>query len=158
MPLKSLLITINTQIMTMKTHFVFNAEWYEIIKDCSNEVKGEVFSAVMEYAVNGIILEVSREAKIIFSFIKREIDRRSARRQKERQRRITVSKSDKAAPPVHKETISGLGNIWDEVDISASSSSDSSLDKRHGNIGDKRPKKGKIYPVDNKVLNGYVVR
>ncbi|MDE6459234.1 MAG: hypothetical protein K2K52_00155, partial [Paramuribaculum sp.] len=60
----------------MKTHFSFCLEWYEIIKDCTTKVKGEVFSAVMEYALTGEIIEISPEATVIFRFIKREIDRR----------------------------------------------------------------------------------
>lgn len=144
--------------MTMKTHFVFNTEWYEIIKDCSNEVKGEVFSAVMEYAVNGVILEVGREAKVIFSFIKREIDRRSSRREREKQKRASVAQSAESAQPLQNAVVNELGNVWEGRNASGSHPSDSSLDKRHGNICDKRAKQNKVNPVHNKVLNGYVVR
>lgn len=65
---------------TRKT-FVFNTVWYEIIKDCSAQVKGEVFAAVMEYALYGKMpRDICNEANVIFQFIKIEIDRREKRR------------------------------------------------------------------------------
>ncbi|MDE5745144.1 MAG: hypothetical protein K2H84_05720 [Paramuribaculum sp.] len=66
---------------TRKT-FVFNTDWYRIIKNCSTQIKGEVFTAVMEYAMSGIIPEISNEAYVIFQFIKREIDHREVRRKR----------------------------------------------------------------------------
>lgn len=84
----------------MRTRFTFNAEWYEIIKDCPVNVKGEVFSAVMEYAMNGTVLEVGAEAKVIFLFIKREIDRRDDETRKRRERRL---RSRGAAAMRHEE-------------------------------------------------------
>ncbi|MDE5839036.1 MAG: hypothetical protein K2H39_08275, partial [Paramuribaculum sp.] len=82
----------------MKTHFSFCLEWYEIIKDCTTKVKGEVFSAVMEYALTGEIIEISPEATVIFRFIKREIDRRpsfrkAAQNQKTDTQKPTLAKS-----------------------------------------------------------------
>ena len=65
----------------MKRHFVFNTEWYEIIRDCSTIIKGEVLTAVMEYATTEQEIAISDEATVIFKFIKREIDRREQRRQ-----------------------------------------------------------------------------
>ncbi|MDE6651255.1 MAG: hypothetical protein K2K08_02490 [Paramuribaculum sp.] len=65
-----------------KKAFVFNTVWYKIIRNCSTLVKGEVFTAVMEYFESGKIIELSNEASVIFQFIKREIDRREARRLK----------------------------------------------------------------------------
>ena len=62
--------------------FVFNTAWYRIIRNCSVTVKGEVFSAVMEYFESGKIIEMSNEASVIFQFIRREIDRRESRRLK----------------------------------------------------------------------------
>lgn len=75
-----------------KKVFVFNTAWYKIIRNCSTLVKGEVFTAVMEYAESGKIIELSNEANVIFQFIKREIDKREVRRQK------TSKTADKQAP------------------------------------------------------------
>lgn len=71
----------------MKRHFVFNTEWYEIIRDCSTIIKGEVLTAVMEYATTGQEIAISDEATVIFKFIKREIDRREKRRKATEARR-----------------------------------------------------------------------
>ena len=75
-----------------KKVFVFNTAWYKIIRNCSTLVKGEVFTAVMEYAESGKIIELSNEANVIFQFIKREIDKREVRRQK------ASKTADKPAP------------------------------------------------------------
>lgn len=74
--------------LTMKRHFSFSIEWYEIIRDCSPIIKGEVFTAVMEYATTGQEITVSPEATVIFKFIKREIDRREKRRKAAEARRL----------------------------------------------------------------------
>lgn len=72
-----------TTTETTRKTFVFNTVWYEIIKDCPAQVKGEVFSAVMEYALFGKMPEgICNEANVIFLFIKMEIDRREKRRQR----------------------------------------------------------------------------
>lgn len=95
---------------TMRTRFTFNTEWYEIIKDCPVTVKGEVFSAVMEYAINGTVIEISNEAKVIFLFIKREIDRRDEETRKRRERRqrsrvAAVPRHEEAHPEKHEEVV-----------------------------------------------------
>ena len=95
---------------TMRTRFTFNAEWYEIIKDCPLNVKGEVFSAVMEYAMNGTVIEVSNEAKVIFLFIKREIDRRDAETRKRQERRlrsrgVAAPRHEESQPENHEDTV-----------------------------------------------------
>lgn len=51
-------------------------EWYEAVRDYSNDIKGEIFTALMEYRISGTEIEIkSTEAKIAFRFIKPYIDR-----------------------------------------------------------------------------------
>lgn len=54
--------------------FVFNVEWYNILRDYPSEVRLEVYDAMMEYVATGIFSELKPMAKIAFSFIKKEID------------------------------------------------------------------------------------
>lgn len=108
----------------MRTRFTFNTEWYEIIKDCPMAVKGEVFSAVMEYAMNGTLIEVSNEAKVIFLFIKREIDRRDEETRKRQERRLrsrgaAVSPHGDVQPENHVETVSSERMKPRSVEIAA---------------------------------------
>lgn len=64
-----------------RTSFVFNTVWYDIIKECPAQVIGEVFAAVMEYALHCTLPEeICNEANVIFQFIKLDIDRREKRR------------------------------------------------------------------------------
>lgn len=51
-------------------------EWYEAVRDYSNDIKGEIFTALMEYRISGTEIDIkSTEAKIAFRFIKPYIDR-----------------------------------------------------------------------------------
>lgn len=84
-------------------NFAFKTAWYEIIKDCSIEIKGQVFSAVMEYVMYGTLPELTGEAEIIFAFIKYDIDERADRREKRNEKKLQTQKeaateSDAAKP------------------------------------------------------------
>lgn len=57
-----------------KTWFSFKIEWYEALKDCEPSIRLEIFDAIMEYAFNGKIPELSQLAGMAFKFIKKDID------------------------------------------------------------------------------------
>lgn len=57
-----------------KTWFSFKIEWYEALKDCEPSIRLEIFDAIMEYAFNGEIPELSQLAGMAFKFIKKDID------------------------------------------------------------------------------------
>ncbi len=59
---------------TSKKTFLFNADWYEVLVDYPSEIRLEVYEAVIRYAVSGTLSELRPQAKMAFSFIKREID------------------------------------------------------------------------------------
>lgn len=98
-----------------KKVFVFNTVWYKIIRNCSTLVKGEVFTAVMEYAETGKIIELSDEAYVIFQFIKREIDRRESRRTKS-----TKTAKVSAETKAHESTENNLEKTGMETTPAAS--------------------------------------
>ena len=55
-------------------NFVFRKEWREALKDYSAEVRAEVYEAILAYAFEGIIIEMSDLSKMAFNFIKLSID------------------------------------------------------------------------------------
>ncbi|MDE6263695.1 MAG: hypothetical protein K2M11_00975 [Paramuribaculum sp.] len=83
-------------------NFAFKTAWYEIIKDCTVEVKGQVFSAVMEYVMYGTLPELTGEAEIIFAFIKFDIDERADRREKRHEKNLTKQKEAATDPEAAK--------------------------------------------------------
>lgn len=54
--------------------FLFNLEWYNVLLDYPEEVRFEVYEAIMRYASTGTLSELKPLAKMAFSFIKKEID------------------------------------------------------------------------------------
>lgn len=58
-----------------RNSFVFYADWVEILMDYPAEVRLEVYDAVMRYAVSGKLSELKPQAKMAFSFIRKQIDR-----------------------------------------------------------------------------------
>ncbi len=83
-------------------NFAFKTAWYEIIKDCSTEIKGQVFSAVMEYVMYGTIPELTGEAGIIFAFIKYDIDERADRREKRNEKKLSAQNEAATEPEAAK--------------------------------------------------------
>lgn len=64
----------------MRDSFVFYRSFYEAIKDLPRDVQGEVYTAIMEYGLNGITTEDLKPiARSIFTLIKPLIDRNNAK-------------------------------------------------------------------------------
>lgn len=55
-------------------NFVFKKEWREALKDYSAEVRAEVYEAILAYAFEGEIIEMSDLSRMAFNFIKLSID------------------------------------------------------------------------------------
>ena len=55
-------------------NFVFRKEWREALKDYSAEVRAEVYEAILAYAFEGIVIEMSDLSRMAFNFIKLSID------------------------------------------------------------------------------------
>lgn len=53
-----------------RKEFCFNADWFALIDDCPVEVQKEVYRAIPLYALKGVIVEMSDEAKRVFEKIK----------------------------------------------------------------------------------------
>lgn len=58
--------------------FVFQTAWREILMTYPDSIRLEVYDAVMDYAATGEVPELKPLAKMAFSFIKADIDRRDA--------------------------------------------------------------------------------
>lgn len=55
-------------------NFVFRKEWYDVLKGCSAEVRQEVYEAIMAYAFEDRIVEMSDMSRMAFTFIRPQID------------------------------------------------------------------------------------
>ncbi|MBQ9417076.1 MAG: hypothetical protein IJU19_00650 [Bacteroidales bacterium] len=60
--------------------FIFYRSFYEAIKDLPRDIQGEVYTAIMEYSLNGITTEnLKPVARSIFTLVKPVIDTANAR-------------------------------------------------------------------------------
>ena len=57
-----------------KDNFILYNEFYEPIKLLNTSDKGLLLTAIFEYQVNGIEIDLPQTAKVIFSFIKQRLD------------------------------------------------------------------------------------
>lgn len=58
----------------MIDNFVFRKEWHDVLKGCSPEIRQEVYEAIMAYAFEDCIVEMSEMSKMAFAFIRPQID------------------------------------------------------------------------------------
>ena len=58
----------------MIDNFVFRKEWHDVLKGCSAEVRQEVYEAIMAYAFEDRIVEMSDMSRMAFAFIRPQID------------------------------------------------------------------------------------
>ncbi|MDE6265326.1 MAG: HNH endonuclease, partial [Paramuribaculum sp.] len=61
-------------------NFTFAMKWHEILKPYSEDIRREVYDAVIEYATSGNIIEMQPLARMAFDFIRYEIDEKARRR------------------------------------------------------------------------------
>ena len=61
-----------------KDTFIFQKSWSEAIKKRSPQVQLEVYNAIVLYASEGVIPEMSEVAEAVFDFIKNDIDKNNA--------------------------------------------------------------------------------
>ncbi|MDE6264890.1 MAG: hypothetical protein K2M11_07065 [Paramuribaculum sp.] len=62
-------------------NFTFAMKWHEILKPYSEEIRREVYDAVIEYAASGNVIEMQPLARMAFDFIRYEIDEKARRRE-----------------------------------------------------------------------------
>ena len=60
--------------MNSSNTFIFNLEWYAVLQEYPEEVRFEVYEAIMRYASSGTLPELKPLAKMAFSFIRKEMD------------------------------------------------------------------------------------
>lgn len=60
--------------MSGNNSFIFNLDWYAVLLEYPEEVRFEVYEAIMRYALSGTLAELKPLAKMAFSFIKKEMD------------------------------------------------------------------------------------
>lgn len=62
-----------------KDTFIFRKSWADALKKRSAEVQLEVYNAIVSYAVEGIVPQMSEIAEVVFDFIRIEIDENNAK-------------------------------------------------------------------------------
>ncbi|MDE6652696.1 MAG: hypothetical protein K2K08_09905 [Paramuribaculum sp.] len=63
--------------------FTFAIKWHEILKPYSDDIRREVYDAIIEYVATGTVIEMQPVSRMAFDFIRYEIDEK-ARRKEER--------------------------------------------------------------------------
>ena len=80
MPLRQQTHTTFIKFICMK-NFSFALKWHEILKSYSDDIRREVYFAVIEYAATGQVIEMQPLARMAFDFIRYEIDEKAQRRE-----------------------------------------------------------------------------
>ena len=87
-------------LLTMK-NFTFAMKWHEILKPYSDDIRREVYDAIIEYVATGTVIEMQPLARMAFDFIRYEIDEKARRKearlakkqQKEAQNTVTTTET-----------------------------------------------------------------
>ena len=102
--------------MSKNNTFVFNLEWYEVLKDYPKEIRFEVYEAIMWYASSGTLPKLGPLANMAFSFIRKEMDYNRDRydsiveRRKEAGRRSAIAKQSQAGDAAPEQNQQVLAN------------------------------------------------
>ena len=59
--------------------FIFKKSWADALKKRSPQVQLEVYNAIVSYAVDGVVPQLSEIAEVVFDFIRIEIDENNAK-------------------------------------------------------------------------------
>ena len=76
-------------------------KWHEILKPYSDDIRREVYDAIIEYVATGTVIEMQPLARMAFDFIRYEIDEKAHRKearlakkqQKEAQNTVTTAET-----------------------------------------------------------------
>ncbi len=58
----------------MQDTFVLYANYYDILKDCSNEDVGYIFRAILSYIKTGEVIKLPKHLTLAFGFVKNQLD------------------------------------------------------------------------------------
>lgn len=80
--------------------FTFAIKWHEILKPYSDDIRREVYDAIIEYVATGAIIEMQPVSRMAFDFIRYEIDEKERRKEE----RLAKKQSQAKAQAEQKET------------------------------------------------------
>ena len=105
--------------MDDKKSFVFFFSWRDALSGCTDEVRLEVYDAIIEYAQSGTLPELKPLSQMAFQFIKLEIDRNSARYEQIKQaRREAGRRGAQITNNKHRQKLSSSANTeFDETQV-----------------------------------------
>lgn len=93
-----------------KEAFLFKKSWMDALNNWQDDVKLEVYEAIMTYAFTGVVPNLSSVAMMAFSFIKADIDANNAKydevveKRKEAGKRGMASRYGKDDSPIQEES------------------------------------------------------
>ena len=99
-------------------NFTFAMKWHEILKPYSEEIRREVYDAVIEYAASGNIIDMQPLARMAFDFIRYEIDEKARRREArlaKKPAKKTKSSAKQEAPEAVPEKVNHHTEAVDEL-------------------------------------------
>lgn len=86
-------LSINSETMGKRRKVLFNADWYEVLNGYPDEIRLEVYDAMMRYAYSGIVTaSLSPVSSMAFSFIKKEMDTNEQKQIEKFERRSVAAK------------------------------------------------------------------
>lgn len=80
-----------------KNAFILYTDYWEHIEMLSMEERGELFTAIFNYANDGNVPELPGAAKMAFSFIRKQLDRDISKWEEKRRERSESGKKGAAA-------------------------------------------------------------
>lgn len=63
-------------------NFTFSKKWYEVLKSYPEDIRNQVYAAVLEYAFTGMVIDMQPLVRMAFDFIRYDMEERLRRRKK----------------------------------------------------------------------------
>ena len=79
-------------------NFTFAMKWHEILNPYSDDIRREVYDAIIEYVATGTIIEMQPLSRMAFDFIRYEIDEKAHRKE------ARLAKKQQTATPKNSGT------------------------------------------------------
>ncbi|MDE6460291.1 MAG: hypothetical protein K2K52_05585 [Paramuribaculum sp.] len=89
--------------------FTFAIKWHEILKPYSDDIRREVYDAIIEYVATGTVIEMQPVSRMAFDFIRYEIDEKARRKEerlaKKKQKAIEKAQNTEPEEPYDPDKI-----------------------------------------------------
>ncbi|MDE5744642.1 MAG: hypothetical protein K2H84_03150 [Paramuribaculum sp.] len=90
--------------------FTFALKWREVLKSYPDDIRREVYEAVIEYAATGEVIEMQPVSRMAFDFIRYELDEKARRREERLAKKTGVKNSSAEESSVVSKDVTGTEN------------------------------------------------